>query len=54
MQAPEGVEGYCTTYAECAASYPDAMTKWDAFFQVNAVIVTERLYRGAVLSGIVL
>ncbi|XP_033504200.1 liver-enriched gene 1, tandem duplicate 1 [Epinephelus lanceolatus] len=33
MQVPEGVEGYCTTYTECAASYPDAMTKWDAFFQ---------------------
>ncbi|XP_042359782.1 protein LEG1 homolog [Plectropomus leopardus] len=33
MQAPEGVEGYCTTYTDCAAAYPDAMTKWDAFFQ---------------------
>ncbi|KAM6905853.1 protein LEG1 homolog [Lycodopsis pacificus] len=33
MQVPEGVLGYCTTYADCATSYPDAMTKWDAFFQ---------------------
>ncbi|XP_041815365.1 protein LEG1 homolog isoform X2 [Chelmon rostratus] len=33
MQVPEGVMDYCTTYADCAASYPDAMSKWDAFFQ---------------------
>ncbi|XP_059212656.1 protein LEG1 homolog isoform X2 [Centropristis striata] len=33
MQAPAGVMDYCTTYAECAASYPDAMAKWDAFYQ---------------------
>ncbi|XP_070782433.1 protein LEG1 homolog [Enoplosus armatus] len=33
MQVPEGVEDYCTTYADCAARFPDAMTKWDAFFQ---------------------
>ncbi|KAF1376463.1 hypothetical protein PFLUV_G00211760 [Perca fluviatilis] len=33
MQIPEGVQDYCTTYASCAASYPDAMSKWDAFFQ---------------------
>lgn len=33
MQVPEGVMDYCTTYADCSASYPDAMSKWDAFFQ---------------------
>ncbi|XP_077408086.1 protein LEG1 homolog [Vanacampus margaritifer] len=33
MQAPEGTEGYCTTYADCSASYADVMAKWDAFFQ---------------------
>lgn len=37
MQVPEGVEDYCTTYADCAARFPDAMTKWDAFFQVHAM-----------------
>ncbi|XP_017264547.1 protein LEG1 homolog [Kryptolebias marmoratus] len=34
LQAPAGVEGYCTTYADCSAQYPDAMAKWDGFFQV--------------------
>lgn len=34
MQVPAGVEDICTTYADCAARYPDAMSKWDAFFQV--------------------
>ncbi|XP_015236137.1 PREDICTED: protein LEG1 homolog [Cyprinodon variegatus] len=33
MQAPAGAEGFCTTYAGCSTSYPDAMAKWDAFFQ---------------------
>ncbi|XP_051265528.1 protein LEG1 homolog [Dicentrarchus labrax] len=33
MQVPEGVTDYCTTYADCAAQYPDAMSTWDAFFQ---------------------
>ncbi|XP_040919833.1 protein LEG1 homolog [Toxotes jaculatrix] len=33
MQVPEGVEDFCTTYVDCAARYPDAMSKWDAFFQ---------------------
>ncbi|XP_070705881.1 protein LEG1 homolog [Pempheris klunzingeri] len=33
MQVPEGVTDYCTTYTDCMASYPDAMSKWDAFFQ---------------------
>uniref|UniRef100_A0A3Q1ICL7 Protein LEG1 homolog n=2 Tax=Anabas testudineus TaxID=64144 RepID=A0A3Q1ICL7_ANATE len=33
MQVPAGVKDYCTTYADCAARYPDAMSKWDAFFQ---------------------
>ncbi|CAJ1077348.1 protein LEG1 homolog [Xyrichtys novacula] len=33
MQVPEGVTNYCTTYAECAAAFPDAMAKWDQFFQ---------------------
>ncbi|XP_045916548.1 protein LEG1 homolog [Micropterus dolomieu] len=33
MQVPEGVTDYCTTYTDCAARYPDAMSKWDAFFQ---------------------
>nr|XP_040017459.1 protein LEG1 homolog [Gasterosteus aculeatus aculeatus] len=33
MQVPEGVTDYCTTYADCSTRFPDAMTKWDAFFQ---------------------
>ncbi|KAM9703915.1 protein LEG1 homolog [Menidia menidia] len=33
MQVPAGVEDYCTTYADCSTRYPDAMSKWDAFFQ---------------------
>ncbi|KAK2856393.1 hypothetical protein Q5P01_005128 [Channa striata] len=33
LQVPAGVEDYCTTYTDCAARYPDAMSKWDAFFQ---------------------
>lgn len=32
MQIPEGVEGYCTTYDTCKASYPEAMNNWDAFY----------------------
>uniref|UniRef100_A0A3Q0QV47 Uncharacterized protein n=1 Tax=Amphilophus citrinellus TaxID=61819 RepID=A0A3Q0QV47_AMPCI len=28
-----GVQDYCTTYASCKDSYPDAMSAWDAFFQ---------------------
>lgn len=35
MQVPEGVLDYCTTYADCLSRYPDAMGKWDAFFQVR-------------------
>lgn len=34
MQVPDGVDEYCTTYADCTAHYPDAMAKWDAFFAV--------------------
>ncbi|KAM4633967.1 protein LEG1 homolog [Polymixia lowei] len=33
MQVPAGVEDYCTTYADCAARYPEVMTKWDTFYQ---------------------
>ncbi|KAM6915551.1 protein LEG1 homolog [Xenentodon cancila] len=33
LQVPEGVEDFCTTYADCSTRYPDAMSKWDAFFQ---------------------
>uniref|UniRef100_A0A3Q3SB37 Chromosome 24 C6orf58 homolog n=1 Tax=Mastacembelus armatus TaxID=205130 RepID=A0A3Q3SB37_9TELE len=33
MQVPAGVGDFCTTYANCSARYPDAMSKWDAFFQ---------------------
>ncbi|XP_054474453.1 liver-enriched gene 1, tandem duplicate 1 isoform X2 [Anoplopoma fimbria] len=33
MQVPAGVQDYCTTYADCVTSHPDAMSKWDAFFQ---------------------
>lgn len=36
MQLPEGAD-YCTTYADCAARFPDAMSKWDAFYQVPAL-----------------
>lgn len=36
MQTPAGVEDFCTTYADCTTRYPDAMAKWDAFFQVHA------------------
>ncbi|MEQ2282263.1 hypothetical protein AMECASPLE_038708 [Ameca splendens] len=34
LQVPVGVEGFCTTFAECSTSHPDAMSKWDAFYQV--------------------
>ncbi|XP_061610840.1 protein LEG1 homolog [Phyllopteryx taeniolatus] len=33
MLAPEGTEGYCTTYADCATNHADVMAKWDAFYQ---------------------
>ncbi|XP_069014589.1 protein LEG1 homolog [Embiotoca jacksoni] len=33
MQAPAGAEDYCTSHADCSTRYPDAMKKWDAFFQ---------------------
>ncbi|KAM9840280.1 protein LEG1 homolog [Aulostomus maculatus] len=33
LQVPEGVEEYCTTYADCAARFAEPMAKWDAFFQ---------------------
>ncbi|XP_028253554.1 liver-enriched gene 1, tandem duplicate 1 [Parambassis ranga] len=33
LQVPAGVEDFCTTHADCTARYPDAMSKWDAFFQ---------------------
>ncbi|MED6277175.1 hypothetical protein CHARACLAT_010672, partial [Characodon lateralis] len=33
LQVPVGVEGFCTTFAECSTSHPDAMSKWDAFYQ---------------------
>ncbi|XP_028294923.1 liver-enriched gene 1, tandem duplicate 1 [Gouania willdenowi] len=33
MQIPEGFGEYCSNYADCATKYPDAMNKWDAFFQ---------------------
>ncbi|XP_054617900.1 protein LEG1 homolog [Dunckerocampus dactyliophorus] len=32
MQAPEGTEEYCTTYADCTTRHADVMAKWDAFF----------------------
>lgn len=41
MKLPEG-EVFCTTYDECAAGFPDTMSKWDAFFQVPALL-PERL-----------
>ncbi|XP_056150156.1 protein LEG1 homolog [Lampris incognitus] len=33
MQAPAGEGDYCTTYADCAARFPDPMAKWDVFYQ---------------------
>ncbi|KAM9355008.1 LOW QUALITY PROTEIN: protein LEG1 homolog [Pholidichthys leucotaenia] len=33
MQVPKGVEDICTNYTDCTTRYPDAMSKWDAFFQ---------------------
>uniref|UniRef100_A0A3P9KY90 Protein LEG1 homolog n=1 Tax=Oryzias latipes TaxID=8090 RepID=A0A3P9KY90_ORYLA len=39
LQAPDGADGFCTTYTDCLAQYPDAMAKWDAFFQ--AIKVTD-------------
>uniref|UniRef100_A0A3Q0QVS5 Phospholipase B-like n=1 Tax=Amphilophus citrinellus TaxID=61819 RepID=A0A3Q0QVS5_AMPCI len=35
-----GVQDYCTTYASCKDSYPDAMSAWDAFFQVFVVHIS--------------
>uniref|UniRef100_A0A3P8RJP2 Protein LEG1 homolog n=1 Tax=Amphiprion percula TaxID=161767 RepID=A0A3P8RJP2_AMPPE len=33
MQKPASGEDYCTTYADCATRFPDAMTKWDTFYK---------------------
>ncbi|XP_076021528.1 protein LEG1 homolog [Genypterus blacodes] len=33
MQVPAGVTDYCATYDDCSTRHPDAMTKWDAFYQ---------------------
>ncbi|KAM9840281.1 protein LEG1 homolog [Aulostomus maculatus] len=33
MQAPAGVEEYCTTYADCATLYSDVLNKWSSFYQ---------------------
>ncbi|XP_041661129.1 protein LEG1 homolog [Cheilinus undulatus] len=38
MQLPEGVTDFCTTHTECSSKFPDAMAKWDAFF--NGLIST--------------
>ncbi|XP_010881215.2 protein LEG1 homolog [Esox lucius] len=34
MQAPaESAEEYCTSFANCSATHPDLMTKWEEFFE---------------------
>ncbi|CAN9507733.1 unnamed protein product [Ophioblennius macclurei] len=33
MQNPDGFSEYCNNYADCTATYPVLMAKWDAFFQ---------------------
>ncbi|XP_074541908.1 protein LEG1 homolog [Halichoeres trimaculatus] len=33
IQAADGATELCTTYAECLARFPDAMTKWDNYFK---------------------
>ncbi|XP_019947362.1 protein LEG1 homolog isoform X2 [Paralichthys olivaceus] len=33
MQMPAGVEDVCNTYATCSTRFPDAMSKWDTFYQ---------------------
>ncbi|XP_068610091.1 protein LEG1 homolog [Brachionichthys hirsutus] len=54
MQVPEGEGDYCTTYADCAARYPDAVAKWDAFFQalksVNESLLPENEEKDALLG----
>lgn len=45
MELPEG-EVFCTTYADCATLFPDAMSKWDAFYQVPALHSLVRLLPG--------
>ncbi|XP_056872382.1 protein LEG1 homolog [Takifugu flavidus] len=42
---PEG-EDFCTTYADCAARFPDAMSKWDAFYQGLKALVDSPLPEG--------
>lgn len=43
MQVPAGEGDYCTTYTDCAARFPNAMSKWDAFFQVYTQTHTHSL-----------
>ncbi|XP_034555741.1 protein LEG1 homolog [Notolabrus celidotus] len=33
FMVPDDVTDYCSTHAECSAQFPDAMSKWDAYFQ---------------------
>ncbi|KAL1254718.1 hypothetical protein QQF64_016947 [Cirrhinus molitorella] len=34
IQAPaDGAQDYCSSYTDCSTKHPDAMTKWESFFQ---------------------
>ncbi|XP_030578286.1 liver-enriched gene 1, tandem duplicate 1 [Archocentrus centrarchus] len=54
MQVPAGVQDYCTTYASCKDSYPDAMSAWDAFFQglktMSEASVSDDVKRDSILG----
>ncbi len=36
IQVPaEAAQDYCSSFTDCSTKYPDAMTKWETFFQVS-------------------
>lgn len=36
IQVPaEAAQDYCSSFTDCSSKYPDAMTKWETFFQVS-------------------
>lgn len=40
IQAPaEEAQDYCSSYTDCSTKHPDAMTKWETFFQVSCFFV---------------
>ncbi len=39
IQVPaEAAQEYCSSFTDCSNKYPDAMTKWETFFQVSFLL----------------